>query len=93
MNKERLSLFLAVYSVELEKCVMAFPEKYAWSLTELPVVLVRMASGIERGSFNKDSAAFSKTCKAFGIKHTYKAISEFLNHEAEAGTVSVTSQS
>lgn len=40
--------------------------------------LKRMRAAIERGNYIKDTDAFKRTCKALGIKHTYKAIKEFI---------------
>jgi phosphotransacetylase len=39
----------------------------------------RMTDGLLTGRSNKDSDAIKATCKALGIKHTYKAIAVFLN--------------
>ena len=38
----------------------------------------KMTCGLAAGSANKDGAAVKATCAALGIKHTYKAIREFL---------------
>jgi len=37
-----------------------------------------MQNAILKGTFNKDSESFKQTCKALKIKHTYKAIDEFI---------------
>jgi hypothetical protein len=70
--------FFEEYSKQLEFSIKEDPENYAYSVNELPQVLERMRAAIERGSFNKDSPTFKRTCKALGIKHTYKAIDEFI---------------
>jgi hypothetical protein len=38
-----------------------------------------MQNSILKGTFNKDSESFKQTCKALKIKHTYKAIDEFIS--------------
>ena len=38
----------------------------------------KMMPALVRGSANKDGKGIQRTCKALGIKHTYKAINEFL---------------
>lgn len=73
-----LDTFMAIYAAQLEASMRSFPDDYAYGLGELPKVLERMRSAVTRGSFNKDSPAFRKTCKELGIKHTYKAIAEYL---------------
>jgi hypothetical protein len=39
----------------------------------------KMTDGVVDGSANKDGDGIKRTCKALGIKHTYKAIGEYLN--------------
>ena len=38
----------------------------------------KMMPALIRGSANKDGKGIQRTCKALEIKHTYKAINEFL---------------
>ena len=38
----------------------------------------RMMPALVRGSASKDGKGIQRTCKALGIKYTYKAINEFL---------------
>jgi hypothetical protein len=82
MNEERFALFGAVYRIELEKAVKAYPGEYVWPVEDVPVVAGRMMAAIRAGSFNKDSRAIKAAFKAFGIKHTYKALREWLGEEA-----------
>jgi len=70
--------FMDEYKKQLEYSVKTFPEEYAWPIENLEAVCERMVAAVERGSFNKDSRSFKLTCKALGIKHTYKAIVEFI---------------
>lgn len=70
--------FLDVYREELEKSLKEAPENYAWGPDDLETVFNRMKNAIERGSFNKDSISFKRTCKRLNIKHTYRAIDDFI---------------
>ena len=38
----------------------------------------KMIPAFIRGSANKDGKGIQRTCKALGVKHTYKGIAEFL---------------
>ncbi len=44
----------------------------------LPRLAVRMTRGLITGRGNKDTGPIKRTCKALGIKHTYKAIIAFV---------------
>jgi hypothetical protein len=81
MNEERFALFGAVYRVELERAVKEHPEEYGWPVENVPVVVDRMMAAIRAETFNKDSRAIRATCKAFGLKHTYKALRAWLAEE------------
>lgn len=39
----------------------------------------KMTDGLHKGSANKDGEGIKRTCKAMGIKQTYKAIQAFFN--------------
>lgn len=73
-----LAAFIDVYSEELSKAHTAHPELYAFPASQLPAVLARMTSAIERGSYNYDSPTFKATTKRLGIKHTRTAIETFI---------------
>jgi hypothetical protein len=45
----------------------------------LPELAVRMTDSLKSGAANKDGNAIKRTCKVLGIKHTYKALKEFLS--------------
>jgi hypothetical protein len=46
----------------------------------LPMDLARkMMNSLSEGAGNKDGKGIVRTCKALGIKHTYKAIKQYLN--------------
>jgi hypothetical protein len=40
----------------------------------------RMTNSLFNGTANKDGKGIKLTCKALGIKHTYKAIQEYLRY-------------
>ena len=42
----------------------------------------KMMPALIRGSASKDGKGINRTCKALGIKHTYKAINDFLKEGA-----------
>jgi hypothetical protein len=71
-------IFLEVYKQELIDSYNEDPTSYAWPLSELEQVFGRMRAAILKGSFNKDSAAFRRTCKKLKIKHTYRDIENYL---------------
>ncbi len=71
-------LFLETYKDFLIKNQRENPQDYAWSINELPEVLLRMRKAILNNTFNKDSYSFKMTCKKLKIKHTYKDIEMFL---------------
>lgn len=76
---KNLQAFMDIYRAALADAVAKHPDEYAWPLADVPVVAARMEAAIVRGSYNHDGRAFKATCKALGIKHTRKAIGEYLN--------------
>lgn len=72
--------FMEVYSEALVKCVSDFPEDYPWYKEGLPIqtVVERMRVALNSGSYNHDGRAFSATCKKLGIRHTRRAIEQFI---------------
>jgi len=70
--------FVDEYKKQLEHAVKTRPDEYAWPMSEFDAVLARIENAIKLGRFNKESSAFKATCKALGIKHTYRAIDEFI---------------
>ena len=71
--------FKTVYGQALKQAHEQNPSEYVWPAYELLMVFSRMCVAIDKGTFNKDSKAFKITCKVLGIKHTYKAINEYLD--------------
>ena len=55
-----------------------YPDDYFFKADYVPTVVEKMMAGVRRGSFNKEGRAFAATCRDLGIKHTYKAIREYL---------------
>jgi len=74
-----METFMIVYVEQLKLAVEQNPEEYGWSLDKLPNVVARMRAAISSKTFNHNSTSFRKTCKILGIKHTRKAIFEFIN--------------
>lgn len=75
--------WMEVYQKHLGACVMdpKLKEKFAYGLDKVPEVAKRMGEAFRRGSFNKDGEAIKRTCKEFGVRHTYKDIQAFLAAE------------
>jgi hypothetical protein len=71
--------FIDCYRKHLIANVMTKPDQYAWDINDTETVMERMTRAIERGTFNKDTESFKATCKELKIKHTYKAIAEFIS--------------
>lgn len=69
--------FYNTYREELRRAIMEYPTEYAYSVDQSDQVCDRMILAFKSGSFNKDSRAIKATCKLLGIKHTYKAISNY----------------
>jgi hypothetical protein len=78
IDQDRLTNFMSIYATNLSLARKLYPEGYCWPDSEFQTVIKRMTDAVERGSYNKDGHAFRATCKDLGIKHTYKAISEYL---------------
>jgi hypothetical protein len=73
-----METFMKVYEAELRFCLKCFPSEYAYTDDGVALVLDRMRTAIQEGTYNKDSRAIKRTCKALGIKHTYTAIKNYL---------------
>lgn len=76
-NKER---FIEVYTEKL-RYEFTYNQEYFYSAarTTPKDLALKMTEGLIAGTANKDGDAIKKTCKQLGIKHTYKAIKEYLN--------------
>ncbi len=78
VNQVKLDQFMGVYEPALREAVTHYPNEYLWPVEQVPIVAARMRAAIERNSHNHDGHAFKGACKALGIKHTRKAIDQFL---------------
>jgi hypothetical protein len=83
-DHDYLEDFMVIYTKQLGIALQEHPDEYAYGAVELPKVLEWMRAAIIKGSFNKDSRAIKATCRALGIKHTYKAIGEFIQADWRA---------
>jgi hypothetical protein len=82
MNSDRLITFSASWERYFRLNLRAHPAQYATDANDpdaIDLVVTRMRSAIDRGTYNKDSASFKAACKELGIKHTYKAIGTYLD--------------
>lgn len=79
MNEQNFKRFSESYAKNLAVVVVEYPKQYPWPDADAPIVAERMMAGLRRGSANINGHAWRRTCKEFGIKHTKKAIQEFLN--------------
>lgn len=72
--------FCETYKEQLERVVKERPNEYVWSPnTSVEDVYQKMRVAIKDGSFNRNSLAIRRTCKALNIAPTYKAIKEFIS--------------
>lgn len=78
VNPQQLERFMAIYAPALVKVVIMYQREYAYPVSEVPGVVVKMRRAFEEGSYNKDGRAIAATCRALNIKHTRKAIEAFL---------------
>ena len=74
------SKFISVLTIVYRDLFANDPEYAYASLRVKPEVLAeKMADGIPTGRANFHGTGIKRACKALGIKHTRKAITEFLN--------------
>jgi hypothetical protein len=77
-----METWMAEYSKQLEIAVKENPMEYTYTQEQVPYVTARMLLAFKGGIYNKDGIAIKRTCKHFGIKHTYTAINHFItNHK------------
>lgn len=81
LNLENWTAFRQTYLEELRKAVTEHPEEYAFGLDAVDLVWQKMLEAVLNGTFSKDGYAFKATCKKLKIKHTYKAIGQYLDEE------------
>lgn len=78
INLEAFEQFIKSYATWLEYYMRVNASEY---MGNYELTLNNMKWAIVNKTFNKDSESFKATCKAMGIKHTYKAIYAFLGLE------------
>ena len=79
IHQGNFECFMEIYAEKLKEARVKYPHDYCWPDSQFDAVIERMKAGVARGHFNKDSHAFKATCKELKIKHTYKAIQEFIS--------------
>lgn len=80
INRTKFYDFVDLYAKHLYDAFQNNPLDYGQGYD---ITLNNMKYAILKGTFNKDSESFKKTCKELKIKHTYKAIDEFLERKAK----------
>ena len=78
VNEEKLNQFMAVYEPAIREAATNFPNEYFFPASHAPIVAGKMKNALINNTFNHDGRAIKITCKKLGIKHTVKAINEYL---------------
>lgn len=80
LNEARFKEFAVNYEAALGDAVRVQPDAYAYPVSEVPRVVERMMRAIRENveSVNYTGHGFRLTCKRLGIRHTKKAILNFL---------------
>ena len=74
-NRDRFKVFLVTDYTDL----LHTPAYAAAAAKHTPESLAdAMIAGLANGSADKEGAPVKRACKALGIKHTYKALREYL---------------
>ncbi len=71
-----LELFIQTYAKNLKQVYGINPQAYRFTYEE---TLERVVKVIPSMTFDKNTESFRRTCKELAIKHTYKAIAEFIS--------------
>jgi hypothetical protein len=74
-----LDIFMATYTPCLREAVTFHPGDYAYPVEKVAEVAGRVRIAVDSGNYDHKGRAFRMTCGILGIKHTRKAIAEFLN--------------
>lgn len=79
LNQASLATFES-HLVDAYKDLFANDPEYAYAASRVtPTELAyKMSVGLATGEANKDGEGIKRACKAVGIKHTYKAIRDYL---------------
>lgn len=78
MQLHKLDTFFSIYTKELARAAEKYPDRYAFRPDQAQIVSDKMRRAVLQRTYNHDGYAFAWTCKALGIKHTRRAIGEFL---------------
>jgi hypothetical protein len=83
INQANFAIFES-HLADAYKDLFANDPEYAYAVTRrhhvTPAELAHnMSKGLATGAANKDGEGIKRACKAVGIKHTYKAIQDYLS--------------
>jgi hypothetical protein len=78
VNRDKFATFIQTYGNFLYSNWIANPNLFGKGYE---VTLLAMKVGILQNKFGKDTDSFKQTCKALGIKNTYKAIDAYLERK------------
>ncbi len=80
LNSEHFQNFGRAYLDGLTQAHLTHPDDYGYKTEEVPIVCNRMLTKIASSPYgvNYDGQGLKNACKALGIKHTRKAIIEYL---------------
>lgn len=84
VNIGKLDAFMQQYAQALHKAVTEHNAEYGYPVEHVPAVVAKMKAAIVLGSYSHDGRGFKGACKALGIKHTRKAIEEYIERTPEA---------
>jgi hypothetical protein len=74
----RLAKWAEAYELALLSARLKSADAYAWPAEDVPKVAAKMIAAVADRCYNKEGRAMQETCKVLGIKHTYKAINDFI---------------
>jgi len=80
-TQKNLDAFCTQLEKEYKELFKTPEYAYSFSITTPKNLARKMTLGLDSGSANKDGEGIKRTCKHFGIAHTYKAIREFFIKE------------
>lgn len=82
VQQERLDTLMSHFADILPRMIDEHPDMYIYPKTDVPKVVARIKTALERtGGVNGviiDSPTWRAVCKALGIKHTKKALNAYL---------------
>jgi hypothetical protein len=70
--------FCEEYEKQLMIAVQTYPSDYFYGPEKVPETARKMAIAFKNNTYNYDSKGIKFTCKSLGIKHTRKAINEYI---------------